>query len=260
MRRPTIPTILLLVAASLAAALPAAGSAPAGPPGETVLTPPYVGTADAIEFTVTARPRVRFLVDAGWVEGPVDESQPEERSYDIQVRRAGMLAPRAPQWRLVSSGDDRRWHRFDLPSGRVVCVRARQHSYGLTSAWSRPSCLVRARDDSQARRSGSMHVVREPGYEDRRATRLTGGRLSMPGVPRGARYGFLVSEHGTDGNSYPAFGLAGGPLHYSCLGGTEGSLFWCARPARRAGTLVATSVSSDPVGGLVVIPRWANGV
>lgn len=220
---------------------------------------PYVGATDLIEFTVTARSRVTFVISAGWPS--TWSAGPENRTYDVQVRRASMLAAKPPAWRSRWTGSTVERRRMGIRGGQALCVRVRQHSYGQTSAWSSPACVVRGRDDSRVRRAGPMHVERATAYPDRRATSLDpGATLRLRGVPKGARYGVVFTDV-DDGRSDPMFRLAGVSQSMSWSGGYGAhGLHWQVRPAPRGGTLQVDAEwgTTLPVGALIVIPRWVQ--
>ncbi|QCW50132.1 hypothetical protein FE634_06415 [Nocardioides dongxiaopingii] len=82
--------------------------------------------------------------------------------------------------------------------------------------WSRPDCVVRPVDDARARAVGVLVV------------------------------GYRVPEWRVGGSAFSSSGT----------GGTGGGLGWLARSTRVGGTLEVRGVGRDPVGGLVVVPRW----
>lgn len=253
---------LVLLLVTFVTAFPAPGAL-AQPPVADRRAPgwaPYVGATDLIEFTVTARSRVTFAISAGW---PTTSSAgPEDRTYDVQVRRASMLSAKPPAWRSRWTGSTVERRRMGIRGGQALCMRVRQHSYGQTSAWSKPACVVRGRDDARVRRSGPMDVERDIAFPDRRATSLgAGGNLQLRGVPKGARYGVVFTDVEGDSRAWPAFRLTGEPLQMDSSGGYgQHGLNWQVRPAPRAGTLQihTEGASTLPIGALVVIPRWVQ--
>lgn len=254
--------VLALTAVILALPVPGAVARPPDAERRALEWGVYIGAHhdDLIEFTVTARSHVRFWImagspDNGWPDVP------ENRTYDVQIRRASMLAARAPAWRTRWTGLTAERLRLRIGGGRVLCLRIRQHSFGLTSAWSPPDCVVRGRDDARVRRTGPMHVERDTAYPDRRATVLgEGGTLRLRGVPRGARYGVVYTDR-YDGRGWPHIRTIGSRDVYTSGGTGAHGLGWDARPAApRRGTLVIDTEygSTEPIGALVVIPRWVR--
>ena len=157
--------------------------------------------------------------------------------------------------------------RLHVAPGRVLCIRARTHRDGLpngerTSAWTHRQCLVQPLDDQQVRRLGPMRVRPDRHFSDGHSTVLrTGGRLLLPGVPRGASYGPVYVDNGVlnDGHDLPEWWILGHRHPYqSANGGFHGETMWLAKVARESGTAVVTTTSpfSMPVGGVVVLPKW----
>jgi hypothetical protein len=249
------------VVACLAASPAQATPVDSGEEDSVVVHGPNLWTPSKIEFTVTVAARVRFLIMEAMVEYyGYEPDRPKDLSYDVQVRRGSMFAARPSAWRTAIVGTTKARQTFPLRGGRALCVRARQHSYGVTGPWGEAECLVRGRDDSKVRRSGPMKVVKERKYADDRATALMKGGVLRMRVPKGARYGIVVTQREGDAYDYPGFGLSGTPVSPNCRGGFGHTLEWCARRAPHRGTLVVRNLTvvSNPVGALFVIPRWVR--
>ncbi|MGC4111833.1 MAG: hypothetical protein QM747_15725 [Nocardioides sp.] len=225
---------------------------------------PYVSIApqSVIEFDVLRRPVVRIaLNDHGYAFPPSGDT------YELQVSRTPMRATRRAAWHTFAERSALGLQRVHVAPGRVLCFRARTHRDGVTSgrstsAWTRRECFVQPLGDEQVKRQGRMRVRPDKHFSDGHSTVLcTGGRLLLPHVPRGASYGPVYVNNGVlnDGHDQPEWWILGHRHPYqSANGGFSGELQWNAKVAREPGTAVITTESpySEPIGGVVVIPKW----
>jgi hypothetical protein len=211
-----------------------------------------------IEFAVLRRADARLTLHD-------DDGVPfreDGDTYDFQVSRTPMRAAHRSAWRTVATGSDLGHRRLHVATGRVLCVRARLHRDGRTSAWSQRQCVVQPLADERLQRRGPMRVRPDHHFVDRHSTVLrTGGRLLLPGVPRGASYGPVYVDNGVlnDGHDQPEWWILGHRhLYQSAIGGFNGELMWNAKVAREPGTAVVTTDSpfALPIGGVVVLPSW----
>ena len=235
-----------------------ASSSATGTARVATLPAPHLKAAGLVQFLVVKGRSVRFTVAPSRPDGEVDEVE-EARSFDVRIRRARMRAARPPAWRLRSTGETRLTHRLRVGAGRIVCLRVRQHSFGLRSAWSAPNCVVRPLDDSRLRRQGRVTTVRDRHYPDHRARVLhRDGRLLLPRVPRRAWYAAVQTNVRRAGHRWPDIRILGHRASTDCSGGYRGRVVWCARRTTHAGTAVVSvrGRASNPVGGVVVLPKW----
>lgn len=217
---------------------------------------------DVIEWVLVRGTTMRFNVTdvTYWDEDP--------QSYQIrvQVRRGGMRRADAPHWEELTFLEPDFDSSVTLPvrQGQVACARARLEGAEVRSAWSQPACVVRALDDSRLRRHGRTFVRRSKRFIDGRVTVLrTNARLVLPGrVPNGADFGpVMIDNHIlNDGHDMPQWYLRGGSRRPHSTGGSYRHVLWLTYRAKRGGRAVITTGSpfSYPIGGFIVIPRWAQ--
>lgn len=236
---------VMLVIASLIAALLSAGSVPsaaaAGITWASSNADGNYGFDVAHQSTVTLR----------W--GPVGP-------FDVEVRRAGMLDAE-PRWRTWHAHTTLISGTVPIGAGKVVCVRARMSD--PVGAWSTERCVIRQVDDTAAIAHGQVkRVAASAAFSaDRRSTRLrNGGTLSFPGIPKGAYYAFIGSDdRASDTDDYVYYGLAGQELLPG--GDAAGNPLLMGRTAHRAGTMVIrgeTGRWSEHIGGIIVARRWTG--
>ena len=211
-------------------------------------------------YTIT--PQVRLRLDRGGVNMP-DAVGEEKLSWDLQVLRTDMRSASPPAWRTLRSGVTAQHHVLAVASGSIICVRARQHSWGVTSAWSRRTCVVRARDDQALLRRGPKKVVRDPRYTDGRASVLRRRtRMLIAGVPAGSMYGPVFTYRGIRANgtrcTTPTWRIRGHRQPRGAIGVIEGALRLSLHHTSVSGTAIMRSPfgRTCPVGGFVVVPRW----
>lgn len=211
-------------------------------------------------YTVTTH--VPLRLDKGAVNLP-DAVGEENLSWDVQAFHTDMRATAPAAWRTIRTRTTVRLHQLPIGSGRVLCIRARQHSWGVTSAWSRFTCVVRARDDERLRREGAVKVVSDWRYADDRASKLLSRtRMLVPGVPADAMYGPVFTDHGIRPSgsrcTRPTWKIRGQRMPDGATGITSGSLHVLLQRTGVSGTAVMRSPfgTSCPVGGFVVVPRW----
>lgn len=249
--RTLVPTLMLLVAGVVLTPVPAA----IAEPDETLGAPSvHISTDHLIEFSVMRGADVRVDVD-----DPAGE-QYATYSYDLQVRRASMLAATPPPWQLVSTGSHTSTRSMHVRQGRILCVRARLRNAEAVSAWSDAECAVRPLGDERLRRRGPMSTHQDRHFVDGRATVLrTGARLTLSGIPAGSRFGpVVVDDWGRDDGDTPTWYLQGHGRQVGARGGYRGNLMWMTYLARSGGTAVVLceGAPSVRIGGLVVMPRW----
>lgn len=210
----------------------------------------------------TTTPEVRLRLDPAVVNMP-DAQGEENRSWDIQLLRADMRATSRPGWRTGRTRTNARHHVIAVSSGQILCIRARQHSWGVTGSWSSMTCVVRARDDEHLRREGAIRLVNDVRYADGRASVLRPRtRMSLSGVPAGALYGPVFTKIRTrsDGSTCaaPSWRIAGQREPSGSRGVSSGALNVWFHHTNVARTAVIRSPygSSCPVGGFVVVPKW----
>lgn len=248
---------LLLALPLLAVSLPAS-PAMAGSQGS--VEPPDVYLSGKLG-TVTLVGANRMRIDPVGANVP-DATGPEERTFAVELSRTPMRAAHRSAWQDRLTATPRRRHEIHLARGEVVCVRARQTSWGVTSAWSAPSCVVRPLDDRQVRRRGPVAELPDRRYADGHASRLRhGGRLLLPGVRKGARYGTLYTDYGPHEAQYcvtPDTHLVGQRRPRTMRGVGEGRLVAMLARAHAPGTAVFGSPVGPicRVGGVLVLPRW----
>lgn len=252
-----MPKLVLLLVAALAAALTPVGATADVPEG-TIGPPPFYLRGNVGPYTTA--PEARLYLAEGTPNLP-DAEGPQNLSWDVQVARADMRATSRPAWRAARTGTTVRNHLLPIASGQVLCIRARQHSWGVTSAWSRFTCVVRARDDERLRRTGPVRVVDDWRYADGHASVLTRRTaFYLGGVPAGAKYGPVYTNSGPDGPycTDPTWRIAGQRLTAELLGVGHGAISFGFRRARVSGTAVlrTTYGPSCAVGGFVVVPTW----
>ncbi|HWJ09409.1 MAG TPA: hypothetical protein VNS46_08540 [Nocardioides sp.] len=209
----------------------------------------------------SVRPQIRLRIDRADVNMP-DATGEENLSWDVQVLRADMRAASRPAWQTAITGTTEQWHEFLVGSGRIICVRARQTSWGVTGAWSYRTCVVRALDDQALRRVGPVRLVRDVRYVDNRAARiLPGTRMVIGGVPAGARYGPVYTDRPGDDAvcARPSWTIRGQREPDGSRGVASGALQISFHSTRVAGVAVMRSPyePSCPVGGFIVVPVWA---
>lgn len=234
----------------------------------TLFGPPATATEPSVEppgtylrgnlGTYTVKTHVHLRLDHGGVNHP-DAVGDENLSWDVQVVRADMRAKSRPPWATARTGTTSRRHRFPVASGQVICVRARQHSWEVTSAWSRPSCVVRARDDQHLRRKGSVRVVKDWRYADDRAARLLSRtRMLLHNVPAGALYGPVFTRPHGSACARPSWKIRGYPRPYTANGVVLEALHVSLQRTSVSGTAVMRSPAGPtcPVGGFIVVPGW----
>ncbi len=235
-----------------------------------VLPSPVVATTEPVEppypylrgslGMYTVKTHVRLRLDAGGVSMP-DVVGEQNLSWDVQVLRADMRAATRPAWRTALTRTTLRHHEFAVGSGRIICVRARQHSWGVTSRWSQLTCVVRAREDQHLRREGRIRVIEDVRYVDGRASKiLSRGRMLVRGVPAGALYGPVLTHRLNDDDPCvrPSWRIRGHREPDGSFGVASGAVMVLFHRTRVAGTAVVWSPygPSCPVGGFVVVPRW----
>lgn len=228
---------------------------------EVAVEPPYAYLRGNLGI-YTVKTHVQLRLDRGGVNMP-DAVGEENLSWDVQILRADMRATSRPAWRTARTGTTVRRHEFAVGPGRIICVRARQHSWGVTSAWSPLTCVVRARDDERLRREGPVKVVKDWRYADDRASRLLSRtRMVVSGVPAGAMYGPVYTDHGirADGSvcTKPSWRIRGHREPGGATGVALNALHLSLHHTRVSGTAVMRSPfgSTCPVGGFVVVPKW----
>lgn len=261
-----IPLLVLALTGALASLAP---SVAADVPSTTVTTEttvPAVGAPQTFfrgnvgPFSV--RPRIRLRIDPAVEMNLPDATGEENRTWDVQVLRADMRAATRPAWQTAITGTTEQWHELLVGSGRVICVRARQTSWGVTGAWSYRTCVVRALDDQALRRLGPVRVVRDVRYVDERASKiLPGTRVMIGGVPARARYGPIFTDRMGDDAvcPHPSWTIRGRREPADGRGVGSGALWMSFHYTRVAGTAVMRSPygASCPVGGFIVVPVWA---
>lgn len=253
--------LVVLVALLLAGTLAPSGVSDAVTP--PAVEPPMAFFPASQLGTSTLAPAATFRIEPGAVTLPQAQG-PENRTWDVQVLRADMRAAKAPAWRTGLSGTAQRSHSVPVAPGQVVCVRARQHSWGVVSTWSRPSCKVRVREDQALPRKGPVKVVTDRHYPDRRASVLPRGtRLVLAGIPAGALYGpvytkFPVGATGGVVCTPPSWKIAGSPESDEARGYAAGPLHVMFHRTTTPGTAVVWTPFPRrcAIGGFVVIPRW----
>lgn len=254
-----MPKVVLLLVLALAGA--SISPAPPAVATEGHVDPP--GTYFRSNLGIyTVQPQVSLRLDRGAVELP-GATGDEELSWDVQVLRADMRATSPPAWRTALTGTTAQRHVLAVGSGQVVCVRARQHSWGLSSDWSTLTCVVRARDDENLRRKGPVKLVRDRRYADGRASVLRPGtRVLLRGVPAGAKYGPALTYRGIrpDGTvcATPSWRIRGEREPAGSRGVAHNALHVWLHRTKVAGTAVLRARYGDacPVGGFVVVPTW----
>ncbi|MEV5002395.1 hypothetical protein [Nocardioides sp. LML1-1-1.1] len=251
--------VLLVLLALLGTLTPAA--APSFATAPTVEPPgTYFRSGPLAVYAVT--PWAHLRIDRGGVNMP-GATGPENLTWDAQVLRADMRAATPPPWRNAFTGTTVRSHVLAIAPGQVVCVRARQHSWGATSAWSLLTCVVRAREDQSVRRKGPVRVVTDGHYLDRRASILRSGtRMVIGGIPAGALYGPVFTKPALRPNGTvcapPVWTIAGRRAPADAFGVSQDALHLWFHHTKVAGTAVVSSPYTRrcAVGGFVVVPRW----
>lgn len=252
--------LVLLVALVLGGALTPTGvSVGATPPA---VEPPEAFFAPSQLGTTTFAPAATFRIDPGGANLP-EAQGPENRTWDVQVVRADMRAANPPAWRTGLSGTTQRYHSVPVAPGQVVCVRARQHSWGVVSTWSRISCKVRVREDQVLPRKGPVKVVTDRHYPDRRASVLPRGTsLVISGIPAGALYGPAYTKYPAGPTGVvctpPSWKIAGRPESDEARGYAAGPLHVMLHRTTAPGTAVVWTPFPRrcTIGGFVVLPRW----
>ena len=254
-----MPKLILSLALALVGTL-AAVTSPAAAADAEVGPPGLFFRGNLAIYTTT--PEVRLRIDRGDVNMP-DAVGEEQLSWDVQVLRTDMRTASRPAWRTARTATTAQHHVFRVTSGDIICVRARQHSWGVTSAWSRLTCVVRARDDQQLRRRGPVRIVTDPRYADDRASvLLSRTRMLIGGVPAGAMYGPVFTDRGIrpDGSrcTKPSWRILGQREPGTAVGIGTGALKLQMHHTRVSGTAIMRSPfgRTCPVGGFVVVPRW----
>ncbi len=247
MRR-LVPLLVLAVASSLFTVLSSAAAAPTPTRGR-IDAPDVSGYPWNSIWWIVKGPRATFEWD-GYSEGA---------TYDVQALVSPMRARRRPAWETWREGITAEQGGLRVAQGQVVCVRARMHAYGSTSPWSTKQCMVRPLDDRRAVVKGRRTRVDDSRYLDERATSLRpGGRFVLRGVPRRAAYGIVATYR--DALEWPQLRLAGDPLSWELSGDGLGRLMIFYRVAAKAGSgLIENRCCGPtfPIGGVVVVPRWA---
>ncbi|MCW2856171.1 MAG: hypothetical protein JWR52_1786 [Marmoricola sp.] len=188
MRRFVLLLTTALLCASGVVGPAAADVATVGPPGVYL-----VGNRGNI---FTTRIQVQLRLDPGEVNIP-NAQGPEDLSWDLEVQSVGMRAPAPPSWTTPITNTTVRYHTLAIGSGRILCARARQHSWGVTSGWSKVMCVERARDDQSLRRTGPVHIVADWRYPDGHASvLLPTTRIRVSQIPAGAWYGPVYTDRG----------------------------------------------------------------
>lgn len=254
-----MPKLFLSLVLALIGTL-AAVSSPASATTEQVGPPGMYFRGNLGIYTTT--PDVRLRIDRGDVEMP-DAVGEESLSWDVQVLRTDMRTASRPAWRPARTATTARYHSFRVSSGDIICVRARQHSWGVTGGWSSLTCVARALDDEHLRRRGSVKVVPDPRYADDRASVLLATtRVVIGGVPAGAMYGPVYTDRGISPSgarcTFPTWRMRGYPTPSSATGVSTGALRLRFHRTSVAGTAIMRSPfgRTCPVGGFLVVPRW----
>ena len=187
MRRPLLLTLglfLWLPTATATSAL-AANAAPDTSAPVTHMLPP-----GADPSTVEDLPQLAWRSD--------DESS--IASYDLRVSRTPMRSPKPAAWAYPETlaGVTVNTVRLHVARGYTLCVQARaRDTAGNVEPWRSGSytCAVRALDDSDLPRSGSIQIVHNDAfYTDGRASVLRyGARRWLGGVPKGSMVGVLLT-------------------------------------------------------------------
>lgn len=257
-----VPKLVLSLLLALVGALTPAGSPAHAADGLAIEAPDlwFRGTV-ALYTTATTVP---LRIDRGYLTTPPPGPDgPENLSWDVQMVRTDMRTATPPAWRTIRTRTTIRKHVIAVASGQVICVRARQHSWNLTSAWSRIRCVVRALDDQVLRRVGRVRVVKDTRYADGRASILPlGTRAYIGGVPADALYG-PVYTHVGPGLTHcvtPSWRIRGHREPLGARGLSEGWVTVLFHHTKVAGTAVlwADTPQVCPVGGFVVVPRWVR--
>lgn len=255
-----IVTFLLALAAVLVpSSAPAVAASPLAPASTTAATfePPQTYFRGNLGI-FTTRAEVRLRIDPGTpnISDPVGE---ENRSWDVQVLRTDMRSASRPAWQTAITGTTAQRHVLLVGSGRIICVRARQHSWGATSGWSYRTCVVRALDDQAIPRVGPVRVVDDVRYVDGRASKIRARtRMLIAGVPAGALHGPVFTDPPSTVCTRPSWRIRGQREPAGALGVASGALHVRYHRTNVAGTAVMGSPfgSTCPVGGFVVVPRW----
>jgi hypothetical protein len=259
-----IPLLVLALTGALTSFSPSVAASEAPSPAVTV---PAVGAPQTFFRgnlgPYSIRPQIRLRIDPAVEMNLPDATGEENRTWDVQVLRADMRAATRPAWQTAITGTTEQWHQLLVGSGRVICVRARQTSWGVTGAWSYRSCVVRALDDQALRHVGPLRVVDDWRYVDGHASRiLARTRVVMGGIPAGAEYGPVLTDRGIrpDGTvcNKPRWKIAGQREPGYAIGVSTGPLDLLMHRTRVAGTAVMRSPygPSCPVGGFIVVPSW----
>jgi len=251
MRR--LVTLLTLAVASSLFGVPAQAGDGTEPPG--VVLRGNLGI-------YTTKPELRLRIELGTVN--IDDPQgPEDRSFDVEVLRTDMRTPARPAWQPYLTDTTARLHDLAIGSGQILCARARQQSWGVTTGWSDLTCVVRARDDEDLRRRGKAVFVKDRRYADGRAMVMTARtRIVVPRVPRKALYGPLLTDRGILPNgsvcTKPDWHLAGRREPNIAFGVVNWALKVSLHRTVPAGKAVMRTPfgRSCPIGGFVVVPRW----
>ena len=254
-----MPKLFLSLVLALMGTL-AAATSPASATGEEVGPPQTFFRGNLAIYTTT--PDVRLRIDRGDVNMPGAVGD-ENLSWDVQVLRTDMRTASRPAWRTARTATTARYHSFRVSSGNIICVRARQHSWGVTGTWSSLTCVVRALDDEHLRRRGPVKVVTDLRYADDRASvLLSTTRMVIGGVPAGAMYGPVYTDRGISPSgarcTFPTWRIRGYSTPGSATGVATGLLRVSFHRTSVAGTAIMRSPfgRTCPVGGFVVVPTW----
>jgi hypothetical protein len=110
-------------------------------PGATNLTSFKAKVHDLPDFQLTAKPET-FPVSWSPIQAPGNTS-----TFDVRTRTARFYQAKYGDWQIILTKTKKVKKELTVTPGTTICIEARAHSGGFTSAWSPPKCTATPVDD-----------------------------------------------------------------------------------------------------------------